>query len=188
MKRLIAPGIVAAALVLGLAGCTNPYDPGQRAVGGGLLGAGAGAAIGGAVGGGHGAALGAAIGGATGAVTGAATTPPVGAKVIALSVTSERTTASRQRPWYAQRATQSFQNCSVDDKARSTSIIAGALSCEAHQVSCIGTRSPFLTGKYADMRCPESSTATGMRSTRASGPDRKHTPSCVDSTNGTCSP
>src|ERR1700730_13146501 len=76
MYRVIAPGIVAAALVLGLAGCTNPYDPGQRAVGGGLLGAGAGAAIGGAVGGGHGAALGAAIGGATGAVTGAATTPP----------------------------------------------------------------------------------------------------------------
>jgi len=56
MYRLLAPGIVAAALVLGLAGCTNPYDPGQRAVGGGLLGAGAGAA--------------------TGAVTGAATTPP----------------------------------------------------------------------------------------------------------------
>ena len=76
MKRLIAPGVVAAALVLGLAGCTNPYDPGQRAVGGGLLGAGAGAAIGGAVGGGDGAALGAAIGGAIGAVTGAATTPP----------------------------------------------------------------------------------------------------------------
>jgi hypothetical protein len=76
MKRSIAPGFVAAALVLGLAGCTNPYDPGQRAVGGGLLGAGAGAAIGGAVGGGHGAALGAAIGGASGAVTGAATTPP----------------------------------------------------------------------------------------------------------------
>jgi hypothetical protein len=76
MKRLITPGIVAVALVLGLAGCTNPYDPGQRAVGGGLLGAGAGAAIGGAVGGGPGAALGAAVGGATGAVTGAATTPP----------------------------------------------------------------------------------------------------------------
>jgi hypothetical protein len=74
--RLIAPGVVAAGLVLALTACTNPYDPGQRAVGGGLLGAGAGAAIGGAVGGGHGAALGAAIGGATGAVTGAATTPP----------------------------------------------------------------------------------------------------------------
>jgi hypothetical protein len=76
MNRLIAPGIIAAALALGLAGCTNPYDPAQRAVGGGLLGAGAGAAIGGAVAGGHGAALGAAIGGATGAVTGAASTPP----------------------------------------------------------------------------------------------------------------
>jgi hypothetical protein len=74
--RPIVPGLTAAALILALAACTNPYDPGQRAVGGGLLGAGAGAAIGGAVGGGHGAALGAAIGGATGALGGAATTPP----------------------------------------------------------------------------------------------------------------
>ena len=76
MRRLIAPGIAAAALVLGLAGCTNPYDPAQRAVGGGLVGAGAGAAIGGAAAGGAGAATGAAVGGALGAVTGAATTPP----------------------------------------------------------------------------------------------------------------
>ena len=75
-KRSIASGGIAAALILALAACTNPYDPAQRAVGGGLLGAGAGAAIGGAVGGGHGAALGAAIGGATGALGGAATTPP----------------------------------------------------------------------------------------------------------------
>src|SRR2546430_14327684 len=75
-KRSIASGAVGAGLILALAGCTNPYDPGQRAVGGGLLGAGAGAAIGGAAGGGRGAAIGAAVGGATGAVTGAATTPP----------------------------------------------------------------------------------------------------------------
>jgi hypothetical protein len=75
-KRWIACGGTAAALILALASCTNPYDPAQRAVGGGLLGAGTGAAIGGAVGGGHGAALGAAIGGATGALTGVATTPP----------------------------------------------------------------------------------------------------------------
>jgi hypothetical protein len=75
-KRSVACGGIAAGLILALAACTNPYDPAQRAVGGGLLGAGAGAAIGGAVAGGHGAALGAAIGGATGALTGAATTPP----------------------------------------------------------------------------------------------------------------
>src|SRR5215469_12041904 len=43
MRRLLAPGLVAVGLVLALASCTNPYDPGQRAVGGGLLGAGAGA-------------------------------------------------------------------------------------------------------------------------------------------------
>ena len=59
----------------GLAACTDPYDPGQRAVGGGLLGAGAGAAIGGLAGGGRGAAAGALVGGAVGAVGGAATTP-----------------------------------------------------------------------------------------------------------------
>src|SRR4051794_41892482 len=73
-KSLIAPGAIA--LLLGLAACTNPYDPGQRAVGGGLLGAGAGAALGAAAGGGRGAAIGAAAGGAPGAVTRAATTPP----------------------------------------------------------------------------------------------------------------
>jgi len=75
-KGLIAPGGIALALALGLSACTNPYDPGQRAVGGGLIGAGAGAAIGGAAGGGTGAAIGAASGGALGAITGAATTPP----------------------------------------------------------------------------------------------------------------
>lgn len=74
MKLWIAP--CAFAVVIGLASCTNPYDPGQRAIGGGLLGAGAGAAIGAAAGGGSGAATGALIGGAVGAVAGAATTPP----------------------------------------------------------------------------------------------------------------
>jgi hypothetical protein len=75
VKRNIAPWITALGLILGLSACTNPYDPAQRAVGGGLLGAGAGAAIGAAAGGGHGAALGAAIGGATGALGGVITTP-----------------------------------------------------------------------------------------------------------------
>jgi hypothetical protein len=59
-------------LALGLGACSDPYDPGQRAVGGGLLGAGAGAAIGGLAGGGRGAAIGALSGGALGAVGGAA--------------------------------------------------------------------------------------------------------------------
>ena len=70
-KRSVVTGVLSAGLILALASCTNPYDPAQRAVGGGLLGAGAGAAIGGA-----GAATGAAIGGAVGAVTGVVTTPP----------------------------------------------------------------------------------------------------------------
>ena len=74
--RSIAIGLAGAGMIVALAGCTNPYDPAQRAVGGGLLGAGAGAAIGGAAAGGAGAATGAAIGGAVGAVGGVLTTPP----------------------------------------------------------------------------------------------------------------
>lgn len=72
MKRIAALTLLA---TLSLGACTDPYDPGQRAVGGGLLGAGAGAALGGIVGGGRGAAIGALAGGATGAVGGAVTTP-----------------------------------------------------------------------------------------------------------------
>jgi hypothetical protein len=62
--------------VLLAAGCTNPYDPTQRAVGGGLIGAGTGAVIGGLATGRTGGALaGAAIGGAGGAIIGASTAP-----------------------------------------------------------------------------------------------------------------
>ena len=75
MQRLIVPMAAALGMALALSACTDPYDPGQRAVGGGLLGAGAGAAIGGLAGGGRGAAAGALVGGAVGAVGGAATTP-----------------------------------------------------------------------------------------------------------------
>jgi hypothetical protein len=44
-------GVAVIASALALAGCTNPYDPGQRALGGAAIGAGAGAAIGAATGG-----------------------------------------------------------------------------------------------------------------------------------------
>jgi hypothetical protein len=75
MRRHLVPCAAALGIALGLSACTDPYDPGQRAVGGGLIGAGAGAAIGGAAGGGRGALAGALIGGTVGAVGGAATTP-----------------------------------------------------------------------------------------------------------------
>ena len=71
-KSLLSLSLIAG---LGLAACTNPYDPGQRAVGGGLLGAGGGAALGAIAGGGRGAAIGALAGGALGAGAGAVTTP-----------------------------------------------------------------------------------------------------------------
>jgi len=78
MKPPIRLCALAIGLTLSLSACTDPYDPGQRAVGGGLLGAGAGAAIGGLAGGGRGALAGGLIGGAVGAVGGAATTPQPG--------------------------------------------------------------------------------------------------------------
>ena len=74
-KRQILLRAVVVGLGLSVSACTNPYDPVQRTIGGGLIGAGSGAAIGAAAGGGHGAALGAAVGGAVGAVGGLITTP-----------------------------------------------------------------------------------------------------------------
>jgi hypothetical protein len=62
-------------VALGLGACTNPNDPSQRAVGGGLIGGAAGAGIGGLAGGGSGALIGGLAGAAVGAGTGYITTP-----------------------------------------------------------------------------------------------------------------
>ena len=67
--------IAAVSLALGLCACTDPYDPGQRAVGGGVIGGLGGAGIGALAGGGKGALIGGLAGSALGAGTGAATTP-----------------------------------------------------------------------------------------------------------------
>ncbi len=75
MKKTKMLTVAAMSLALGLGACSDPYDPGQRAVGGGLLGAGAGAGIGALAGGGKGALIGGLAGGALGAGAGAATTP-----------------------------------------------------------------------------------------------------------------
>jgi hypothetical protein len=79
LTRTITLAFVAGLSLLALSGCAspylNPYDPGQRALGGAMVGAGSGAVLGGAIGGWDGAAVGAAVGGVVGAVTGAATTP-----------------------------------------------------------------------------------------------------------------
>jgi hypothetical protein len=67
--------VAALGLALAVSACTDPYDPGQRAAGGALIGAGGGAAIGGALGGGSGALTGALVGAGVGAATGVVTTP-----------------------------------------------------------------------------------------------------------------
>lgn len=69
MKSVIATSLLACGLAL--AGCGS--SPGERAVSGGLIGAGTGAAVGGLTGGSVG--TGALIGGAVGAVGGAVTSP-----------------------------------------------------------------------------------------------------------------
>ena len=67
--------IAALCLALGLGACTDPNDPGQRAIGGGVIGGLGGAGIGALAGGGKGALIGGLAGTALGAGTGAATTP-----------------------------------------------------------------------------------------------------------------
>ncbi|HEY3846034.1 MAG TPA: hypothetical protein VGL95_02840 [Acetobacteraceae bacterium] len=71
MLRKIVLGALLGGMALGVAGCG--YDPGTRAVTGGLIGAGAGAGIAAVTGGRP--ATGALIGGGVGAVGGAVTTP-----------------------------------------------------------------------------------------------------------------
>lgn len=67
--------ILIIATALCLAGCGSPYNTGDRALSGGLIGGAGGAAIGGLAGGGTGALIGAGVGAAGGAAVGAATTP-----------------------------------------------------------------------------------------------------------------
>ncbi len=69
VRHAIATGLVLAALVLSLAGCG--YNRGDRALSGGLIGAGGGAAIAAVTGGSP--LVGAAIGGGAGAIGGAVT-------------------------------------------------------------------------------------------------------------------
>ena len=74
-KRLAFVSLIEAGLLLATTASADPYNPADRAIGGGLLGAGTGAVIGAIAGGGHGAGIGAAVGGGVGAIMGAATTP-----------------------------------------------------------------------------------------------------------------
>ena len=73
MRKIVLS--LALASGLGLTACSDPYDPGQRALGGAGIGALGGAALGGAIGGGRGAAIGALGGAGVGAATGAVSTP-----------------------------------------------------------------------------------------------------------------
>ncbi len=75
MKKTKMLAVAALGLSLGLGACTDPYSPGQRAVGGGVIGGLGGAGVGALAGGGKGALIGGLAGSAVGAGVGAATTP-----------------------------------------------------------------------------------------------------------------
>jgi osmotically inducible lipoprotein OsmB len=90
MKKTMS--FAAVALIAGgLVACNTP---GERAVGGALIGGGSGALIGGTLGGDRGALLGAGVGAASGAIIGANTRPDYGRPVY----------YSRPRPVYVQPA------------------------------------------------------------------------------------
>ena len=74
-RRAATPGVIVAGIVGVRVGSRCQQQSGERAIAGGLLGAGTGAVIGAIAGGGHGAGIGAAVGGGLGALAGAATTP-----------------------------------------------------------------------------------------------------------------
>ena len=74
-RRVSVAALLGTMWLAASAAYADPYNPGERALGGGLLGAGTGAVIGAIAGGGRGAGIGAAVGGGLGAVAGAATTP-----------------------------------------------------------------------------------------------------------------
>src|SRR5438874_630224 len=74
MKTWTISGCVVALLLFG-SSAEAQYAPAQNVIGGGLAGAGVGAALGAIAGGGRGAATGALIGGTVGAVGGALSTP-----------------------------------------------------------------------------------------------------------------
>lgn len=67
--------LLVAATGLCLSACGSPYNTGDRALSGGLIGGAGGAAVGGLAGGGKGALIGGGLGAAGGAAVGAATTP-----------------------------------------------------------------------------------------------------------------
>ena len=73
-KRATFASVIGAGLLMATAAVADPYNPGERALGGGLLGAGTGAVIGAIAGGGRGAGIGAAVGGGLQRATAAA--PP----------------------------------------------------------------------------------------------------------------
>jgi hypothetical protein len=65
MKKTKMLAVAALGLTLGLGACSDPYSPGQRAVGGGVIGGLGGAGIGALIGGLAGSAVGAGVGAAT---------------------------------------------------------------------------------------------------------------------------
>jgi hypothetical protein len=98
MKTFISSCAVALGLAMGLPACTDPYDPGRRAIGGGSFGAATGATIGGIAGGGRGAATGALIGGGPAGNSASGVPPEAAAKDTEHCHWTERRHSFQARP------------------------------------------------------------------------------------------
>ncbi len=114
--------------------------------------------------------------------------PPVGAKVSAFSVSSERWTASCQVPSYVQRAAHSSQNASVFVSASSGSIGSGVGWLDGNQRRTNGTRSPAATENDPWVRRFRPSCSIGVRRRTASGPAIATSVPSIVRTHGTIEP
>ena len=122
-------------------------------------------------------------------VVGAATIPPVGAYVSALRTTSERVTASSQRPPCVHLPIHSSQKSQVSASACSGSTGAAARWCDGNHVRTKGIRSPAETVKSATVCRFSPCVSTGVSSATASGPAiATSRPSSSRRTHGTIEP
>ena len=114
--------------------------------------------------------------------------PPVGAYVSALSVISERTTASPQRPPYVQRPHHVRQKRSVSATLAYGSIGRGRGWCDGKCVSTKGTRSPRESVKLATVVKSTPRVSTADLSSKESGPAVARSASSTRRTHGVTTP
>src|SRR5688572_4663846 len=114
--------------------------------------------------------------------------PPVGSYVSALSVMSERDTASVHSPAGQQRADQSLQNFSVAARAVSGATGSAGGMWDGLYASTNGTVCPASTANVETVVKPAGCKVTGVKSDRRSGPAMAVSVLPLRRTHGTSTP